>query len=357
MKILYAPSGAENNISGINSVSKNLITEICKLTDAEDLYELGSPGLFELGLSKIPVICGDYDYHISYALSFYSIDIIHILNLPPVGIPASLKQIMTINDIRPLVNSEWDTKQYYDILNTNLRYAAVKSDRIVTCSQYTKKTIIDAFNVDENKIQVIPWAVPDDVLKIRDISTGDSPVDSPYILSVISNAWAPSKNLRGLIRSYFTFRERHKEKIRLVLLGKIKEVNDLDSMLSENPSYAQDIIIPGFVSDSELGRYYKHALCFVCLSFFEGFGLPLLEAMSFELPCISSNVTSLPDVGGDSVCYCDPYDEESIQEAFDKTVYSDEYRKDLRKKALQRSSSFSYRTTAQEYMDLYKSLT
>jgi len=356
MKILYAPSGIENNISGINSVSRNLITEIKSIRGSDNLFELSSPGLFELGLKKIPVICGDYDYQVSYALSFYQMDIMHILNLPPTGIPTKLRTVLTINDIRPLVSPEWDTPQYFDILNTNLRAAALKADRIVTCSQFSKQTIIDAFGVDDNNISIIPWAVANSILEVKNYPDEVSPVDSPYILSVISNAWAPSKNLEGLLKSYYTFRSRHNDGIKLVLLGKIKEVKNLRSLLDENPLYSSDVIIPGFVSDDELGNYYKHALCFICLSLFEGFGLPLLEAMSFGVPCISSNVSSLPDVGGDSVCYCDPYDESSIQNAFDRVIYENDYRKHLSESAYNRSLLYSYHKTALGYIDMYYSL-
>lgn len=356
MNIIYAPSGAENNVSGINAVSKNLIHELLKKIRNVDMFELSSPGLFELGLNKIPVICGDYDYNIAYALSFYSFDIIHILNLPPKGIPDSLKTVLTINDIRPMINPQWDTKQYYDILNTNLRKVALCADRIVTCSQYTKKTIIEAFDVDDKKIKVVPWAVSKDILKDRKKRNGARPLNEPYILSVISNAWAPSKNLEGLIKSYYTFRSRHSDNIKLVLIGKIKEVSKLNQMLAINAEYAEDVIIPGFVTDEELTGYYYHTDCFICLSYFEGFGLPLLEAMSFGLPCISSNVTSLPDVGGESVCYCNPYDEDSIQKAFDDVLYNDEYRKMLCDKSKKRAALFSYEKAADGYVDVYREL-
>ena len=124
----------------------------------------------------------------------------------------------------------------------------------------------------------------------------------------------------------------------------------------EEGPYRKDIILTGYVSDEELSALYQSALCFAYISYYEGFGLPILEAMACGKAVLSSDKSSMPEVGGDAVCYCDPYDMESIVEGLDKLVEDEQYRKRLEGKAKVRAERFSYKKAAEEIYDLYKEL-
>ena len=99
---------------------------------------------------------------------------------------------------------------------------------------------------------------------------------------------------------------------------------------------------------------YKNCLATGFVSFFEGFGLPVLESLYYGKTVICSNATSLPEVGGDAVEYCDPYDVESIEYAFERVVLDDNNRQKLEKLATVQASKFSYEKMAKETLEVYK---
>lgn len=98
---------------------------------------------------------------------------------------------------------------------------------------------------------------------------------------------------------------------------------------------------------------YRNALAFVYVSFYEGFGLPILEALSVGKAVICADAASMPEVGGDAVAYCDPHEVESIETAIDKVVSDVAYRRHLEKRAGEQAAVFSYRKAAEELMKVY----
>ena len=143
--------------------------------------------------------------------------------------------------------------------------------------------------------------------------------------------------------------------MKLVLVGGIGWDNEFENEISRLNQYRDSIILTGFVSDKELSSLYQFALAVAYVSFYEGFGLPLLEALTAGKAVISSNVTSMPEVCGKVACYCDPYEIESIEDAIDRVVNDEDYRNSLELNARTQAANFSYKKAAKETIDIYNS--
>ena len=118
----------------------------------------------------------------------------------------------------------------------------------------------------------------------------------------------------------------------------------------------QNISYLGFISDEELAKVYNRASCFLFPSFYEGFGLPLLESMACATPVISSNTTSMPEVGGDAVLYCDPNDIVDIKNKIEELLGDKNLQKIMIEKGLKRAKEFSWEKSAQEHIKLFERL-
>jgi len=173
-----------------------------------------------------------------------------------------------------------------------------------------------------------------------------------YILGV--GTLEPNKNFRGLLRAYHLVRERMQTRIQLVLVG--QKGWDYSELLSEfeDSRYRRDIIRTGYVSDNDLVALYTGAEVFVFPSFYEGFGLPVLEAMSCGTPVITSNSSSLPEVVGDAGLLIDPRNIQEIVEAIMKILHDELLQQSLSSKALKRAQCFSWDRCVQETIEVYQ---
>ena len=247
-----------------------------------------------------------------------------------------------------------------------LQKAITRSQRIITVSNFTKRDILRHFPLIEKKIKVIyeacelkskPCGEHGDALKSDSGNSGNIKTKNeqiPYILYV-GGAY-PHKNLESLVRAFHLLKKTPQyERFYLYLVGGddyfYKRVKDI--VAREQISH---VVFPGLVSESNLRKLYCEARLFVFPSFYEGFGLPPLEAMAHGVPVASSSAGSLPEILQDAACYFNPYDISDIAKAMD-TVLSDRYLVEtLKKKGMNRVKEFSWEKTAAETLAVYKSI-
>ncbi|HLO58906.1 MAG TPA: glycosyltransferase family 1 protein [Bacteroidales bacterium] len=229
-----------------------------------------------------------------------------------------------------------------------------KADRIVTVSEYTKADIISKFNYDPARIDVV-----------YNGASGFKPVDSderkqtglcyaagcPFFLSV--GLIHPRKNISGLIRAYGLFRQSNPGEVKLVIAGARKWWTADMQEAYDSCGFRDDIIFTGRLKDEELIKLIPAALGLIYVSWFEGFGIPVLEAMYSETPVICSSTTSLPEVGGDAVLYADPASPASIANAMNSLYKDKDLRDNLIKKSIIRRELFTWQRTADR---LWKSI-
>jgi glycosyltransferase involved in cell wall biosynthesis len=148
--------------------------------------------------------------------------------------------------------------------------------------------------------------------------------------------------------------ERGKQLPQLVLAGKRGWLEAETMRAAEQSDARKDILFIGYVPDADLASLYSGALCFAYPSYFEGFGLPVLEAMQCGTAVIAGNRTSLPEAAGDAAILVDPFDEAAIANGLNRVIEDPAYRAELRVKGFERSAAFSWKTTAQLTLQAYE---
>ncbi|UOO13171.1 MULTISPECIES: glycosyltransferase family 1 protein [unclassified Synechocystis] len=176
----------------------------------------------------------------------------------------------------------------------------------------------------------------------------------PYFLFV--STLEPRKNVVGLIEAFNLFKQVTKAHHQLVLIGQLGWKYEPILTAIANSAYQDQIHRLAYVPNQWLGEFYQRATAFVYPSFYEGFGLPVVEAMNFGLPIITAGAGSLPEVMGDSGVLVDPQDTQALALALEKIVSDTDWRDHLRQKSLTRSKDFSWENTARKTLEVYQSL-
>jgi glycosyltransferase involved in cell wall biosynthesis len=241
-------------------------------------------------------------------------------------------------DVPALVR--WHYKKYFP------QYAH-RSQRIITVSEFSKKDICDCYHVNPEKIDVVynganeiflPLEESEKTLLRQRYAQG-----KPYFMFV--GSLHPRKNLARLFMAYDLFRQRTTEDVKLVIVGEKRWWTDEIRYAYENMSYKQDVIFLGHLSAEELHKVTAAAKASVYVSYFEGFGIPIVEAFRCRVPVITSNVTSMPEVAGDAALLVDPFDVNDIANAMVK-VMDESLSQKLIERAWKRKDNFSWNATA-----------
>ena len=217
------------------------------------------------------------------------------------------------------------------------------SKKIITVSEFSQKRICDKFHVSKDFVKLIPTKLGERVYsstnpeKCTDVLKKYQLAPQNYF--IFCSSWWKNKNHLTLIKAFNKFAEKNSD-IKLILVGKHTGV--LDSRPIEEFS-SDRVIITGFVPDEELGILLKNALAFIHPSVYEGFGMPIIEAMANGIPVACSNVTSLPEVAGPAALLFDPFNVDSITQAMHRLADDPQLRKDLIKKGYEQAKKYSDR--------------
>jgi len=260
---------------------------------------------------------------------------------------------MTIHDLIPLVfphHYGWQHALYYKYI---VRRALQRSERILTGSHSSKSDLMRYFNLDESKIAMTDYGVddrfkPDDTGISREAVAKKFDVKGTYILSVVNKK--PHKNVMTLIKAFQKRIPRSVISYQLVIVGISRELVQNDISDGEN----RDIIFLPQVTDDQLITLYQAASLFVLPTLYEGFGLPVLEAMACGTPVITSNVSSLPEVAGDAAILVDPNNIDELSQAIYNVLADSALQKELRGKGIYQARRFSWKETAQQTLRVYE---
>jgi len=272
------------------------------------------------------------------------INIFHGLsNEIPFGIhKTDIKTIVTIHD---LINKRYpENYSTIDrvIYNKKLYYAQKHAVKIITPSEQTKEDIMNYYGTAANKIAVIP-------LSLTSVRYSDalSDVSGAYILCV--SGFSKRKNIPRLIEAFNAIKD---SEIKLVLAGHSGDsLKEVQRLAAQNPN----IIIKLDVEDSELQALYQNALFCVYPSVFEGFGIPILEAFSYGKTVATSNISSMPEVGGDAAYYFDPADSSDIEQAL-RYLLNSSNREKIERRIAKRLTIFDSAKILDQYEDIYQNL-
>ncbi|TKG92433.1 glycosyltransferase family 1 protein [Puteibacter caeruleilacunae] len=262
---------------------------------------------------------------------------------------SKVKQVAVIHDInfvhRPK-DLPWSSRVYYNYFFPRFAH---KADELVTVSEFSAGDIYQSFKVDPGKIEVAHNGVnksfvpltEDQVIEVRKkYSTG-----KPYFVFV--GALHPRKNIEGLLRAFDLFKDKSGSDMKLIIVGGKMFGNRRMEQIYKQMRSKEDVIFTGRVPSVELRRIVGGALAMTFIPFFEGFGIPVIEAMASGVPVICSDTTSLPEAGGDAALFVNPEDAEQVSDEMSNIVRSEDLRKDLINKGLVHASKFTWRNTAE----------
>jgi glycosyltransferase involved in cell wall biosynthesis len=242
-------------------------------------------------------------------------------------------------------------------MKLTIRHTAKRAAHILAPSDFSRQDIINTYNVDPGRISTVPLAASDRYRPIVDDSElarakQKYGLSGAYVLGV--GSIQPRKNLVRLMEGYALLLKKGVDLPPLVLAGRKAWLSDETVEANVYQTIKDKVIFTGFVPDEDLPTLYSGATCFVYPSFFEGFGLPPLEAMQCGTPVIAGDRTSLPEVVGDAAILVDPYSVEAIAAALEKVLADPRLRADLRQRGLERAKSFSWDRTARQTLDIFE---
>lgn len=359
------------NQSGIGRYLKNLIEQLQKI-DKENNYfillkkkeydNLEFSKNFEKVLADIPWYGFAEQIKIPKILKSLDVDLVHF---PHFNVPIlySGKFIVTIHD---LIHQHFKMQRasalnpvFYRIKQSayrlNFSKAVKRALKILTPSQYVKDDLLNNWKIDPKKVLVTHEAVEDRFFELSKKMTDGKCKEvlekyniKPPFLFYVGNAH-PHKNVGRLIESFLMLNQDH-QNLKLVLAG-----NDHYFWKNIRNKYEKEknIIFTGFINDEELVAIYKKATLFVTASLAEGFGIPILEAMSVRTPVVSSNTTSLPEVGGSAAVYFDPHETGSCINAIKKVLNDKSLQDKLIEKGEKRVKDFSWKKMAEQTLEVY----
>ena len=220
-------------------------------------------------------------------------------------------------------------------------------DYYFTNSEHTKSDLLKYFPfIKETHIKTTLLGANENFYPTAEKSL----IGSKYVFSLCT--LGKRKNLIFAIENFFTFIEKHSiNDLKMVLGGGIWKNFEKELNISLKKYDKSKIILTGYIEEEELKKYYSNALCFIYPSLYEGFGLPVLEAMQCGCPVITSNVSSLPEVIGDAGIQIDPKSNEDLISAYEKIYFDENFRKECSVKGLDRSKQFSWNKCANEIIE------
>jgi glycosyltransferase involved in cell wall biosynthesis len=292
------------------------------------------------------------------AVKDYKIDLLHCTsNTAPLFCKVPL--ILTLHDIIFLEPRDRMNKSFYQNMGWLYRKMIVprilkKCRRIITVSNFEKQNIVNKLNIPSEKIQMIyngytDWFRPEQDIEL----VYRKYIDAPKYFFFLGNT-DPKKNTERTLVAYSKYLEKSDIKRKLLMADLDEEyLNDI-ILRNEIENIREKIVIPGYISNRDLPFIYNNAFAFLYPSLRESFGIPLLEAMACGTPVITSNTSSMPEIGGPDAILINPENPDEITDMMLKLEREPAFYAKQRNVGLQRATLFSWRQTAEQLLRLYE---
>jgi len=284
-------------------------------------------------------------------------------------IPLSAKRKMTVvHDIHvirhlnePEKYPEDYTLQYKFWARISTKRAVKSSDLIVSVSQFSKEEIHDFYQVPLSKIVAVHNGVDHERFHVLEDNKVLERIKKKYDLPpryyLYVGPISTKKNLALIVHAYASLKEARDFVLPVLVVGDTRRDRLYGSIHSDlkQEELKKLFLLPGFVPDSDLAALFSGAYAFIYPSFYEGFGLPVLESMACGTPVIAARSSSIPEVAGDAALLIDPADPESLLNAMEK-IHTKKHYENLKRKGLERVKQFSWEKTAGQMADVITSL-
>ena len=290
----------------------------------------------------------------------YNLDILHCTsNTAPIF--CNIPLVLTLHDIIFLEPRDKNNKSLYQNMGWLYRRKVVpkileKCLRIITVSNFEKQNIIQKLSIPEKRMAMIYNGYNEWFKPLRDVADiYKSYIEKPGYFFFLGNT-DPKKNTERTLIAYSKYLEQSNIKRKLLMADLDKAY--LDSIIERNhiDNIREQIVMPGYIVNSDLPYIYNSAFAFLYTSLRESFGIPLLEAMACGTPVITSNTSSMPEIGGKDAILINPENPEEITEKMLRLEKDEEYYNRQKEIGLERASLFSWRKTAEQLLGLYETV-
>jgi len=293
------------------------------------------------------------------ALRREHIDVLH--GLDHIGIPLVgrySRYVATIHHVIPLLFPHLFTVKHRWVIRVALARIAQQAERIIVPSHAVREDVEHYLRVPTDRLVVIPEGCDPRFVPTTDFSRLSQvqrrySLPAQYILFL--GTLEPRKNLPTLLQAfaYLWQRKAIDPAWRLVLAGARGWREESIFRTIKSLKLEDAVCLPGFIAEQDLPDVYRGAALFVFPSLYEGFGLPVVEAMGSGVPVITSNTSALPEVAGDAALLIDPHDVDSLAEAMQQMLRDEDLRAHLREKGLKQVQKFSWEVAARRTLELY----
>jgi glycosyltransferase involved in cell wall biosynthesis len=282
-------------------------------------------------------------------------DLVHVQYTAPLFCPVPI--VVTIHDVSFMEYPEFLPAPRAVQLQLSTRHTLKRAAKIITISEFSRQHIARVFGVDPGVIAVTPLAAQESFRVMnRELAARivreRLGIDGPYILHV--GDLHPRKNQIGLIQAFRELLAAHPNLPHLLVLAG-KHTWFAPKVLEQvrRSGLEERIVLPGFVADDVLPALYNAADVFVFPSFYEGFGLPVVEAMACGRPIVCSSATALPEVVDGAGLFFDPHDVGEQTRALRDILVDPELSRRMERKSLQRAAFYDWRETARQTLEVY----
>lgn len=386
MKIAFDCSLVPDESGGIGQYSRNLARALSRI-DKENSYtlyilypvlkritrpsarkvDLPNEGNFKVVFKDIPVPFQLFRYlqgpilpqsFKDYGLGEIEADVVHSNTFcVPSFRDKKKKLIVTVYDLTVLTHPECHRKANIRHCLDGIKDAIKYADAIIAISESTRADLVNYLDAPPGLITVTHLAAAGDLRPVEDPEVLKSArlkysLPERYVLFVGSNE--PRKNIKTLLEAYASLPAGIKNEFPLVIAGGKGWLNSDIPGVVKRLGIETSVRFAGYIGKDDMSAVYSGASVFAYPSLYEGFGLPILEAMSCGAPVITSNVSSMPEVAGDAARLVTPTDTEELGEALRALLSDEGLRKNMRQKGRERASKFSWERCARETLALYR---
>lgn len=299
-------------------------------------------------------------YLINHKLKNFEIDIYHATNfIINRSCWKSFNTVATIHDFSIIHHPECHPTDRVNFMLKNLPDTIENTSHLITGSKFVKDELIKLFNVNENRVTVIYYGVSDLYAPKteEEISTSLNKYGlnyRQYLLAV--STLEPRKNFINLFHAYDKLPEKTQERFPLVLIGGSGWKDE--QIQKKIASYKRKNLIKylGYLPETELCDLFAGAHGFVYPSLYEGFGLPIIEAMASGTPTLTSNCSSMPEVSGGIAILVDPYDVTSIYQGIIKLLEDNDFCENAAREGIKHAAKFTWENCANQTFEVYKKI-
>ncbi|MFI3214122.1 MAG: glycosyltransferase family 1 protein [Eubacteriales bacterium] len=352
---IYLEQLIPGKIGGAEQYTRNLIQRISEMNYKMVLFlNEEARNTFQC-TDNVSLICisihdkiqqKSYDFY----CQFYEIDVLFCPLLYVPHVKFRIPVVVTIHDLQFKYFPEYFTKENLCYREKETIYAIEQADKIITISEHAKKTIIEQYGIQESCIKVIYEDADTSIQyskKTEMVCEQLKNINSKYIFYPAAS-WK-HKNHRKLFQALVILIQEFKLDLSLVLTGNIEEPLKL---MIEEYKLEDRVVALGYVNQELMNHIFANAQLLVFPSLFEGFGIPLIEAMQMELPIVCSNCGSIPEIAGDAAEFFDPMNEKEIAQVVFNTIVNDERRRELIEKGKIRRKIFSWDICAKQTIEI-----